>query len=378
MSHRPHFSLSHRRNRWIFLGLLTLCLDALLGANPYFAESFYSQGLFLLFRTVWDYTLGWSPLPWVYVLALVLAGFCLYACRAAVRAVRRGQRNVRQQAGHMLLNLLAAVGGIITLFFWLWGFNYNRQPVEHRLGLHLPDAGERLLAAEWRWAVAEATAARAVFDTSAQALMVPPYPARLEDTLRAGLEAVLADMGYPTAGRVRGRVVYPPGTLMQLGASGIYIPFVAEGHIDAGLHPLSVPYTLAHELAHGYGFGDEGTCSFLAYLACMRTAQPAIHYAAALSYWREVAVQYRQTIGDSLYLTERATLPPGMIADIDSVNACLHRYPGFFPRFSQDAYDLYLQSQGIDEGSLNYSRVIVLLRAWRQRDSTASVVTLPQ
>ncbi|RMG55033.1 MAG: hypothetical protein D6722_28355, partial [Bacteroidetes bacterium] len=59
------------------------------------------------------------------------------------------------------------------------------------------------------------------------------------------------------------------------------------------------------------------------------------------------------------------------------VNAVLRRYPGFFPRFSQATYDTYLKSQGIAEGTLNYSRVIRLVRAWRQMSPEETPSTIP-
>ncbi|MCB0582976.1 MAG: DUF3810 family protein, partial [Phaeodactylibacter sp.] len=70
---------------------------------------------------------------------------------------------------------------------------------------------------------------------------------------------------------------------------GLYFPFTGEGHIDAGLHPLQKPYVMAHELAHGYGFGDEGTCNFLGYLACIGSDDPVIAYIGHLNYWRTLA-----------------------------------------------------------------------------------------
>lgn len=364
-----------RRWRWIAFGLLTLLLQALLRPFPQVVEYVYARGLFLLLRLLWDYSLGWFPWPWVYLLAL---GLLLRLGWGIWRSLRPSPVRWLRRLGQGLLSLAAWVGALIGLFFWLWGFHYQRLPLDAQLGLAAPPTPADSLHAEWTWALAQASHLREqvpLADTTA--LDHAYFPPQLEAYMRTQLEAVLDSLGYPTAGRVRGRTLYPEGLLMQLGATGIYIPFVGEGHIDAALPAVSRPYTMAHELAHGYGFADEGTCNFLAWLACQRAPDPAVRYAGSLSYWREVALAYRRVVEPSTYEAARVALPPGMKADINAVNAALRRFPGFFPRFSRAAYDTYLKGQGIAEGTLNYSRVIRLVRAWRQAKLPVTPSTMP-
>ena len=379
MSH-PHLKpiWQHLRRdsrwRWLAFGLLTLGLQALVRPFPQVVETLYARGLFPVFRLLWDYSLGWLPVAWVYLLALGLLARLGWGLWRSLRGPGRGWRRL----GEAVLSLAAWASAIVGLFFWMWGFHYQRVGLEAQTGLRTEAPSREGLQAEWTWALSEAEHLRQeVPSLDSLALRAADLPPGLEAYMRTQLEAVLDSLGYPTAGRVRGRSLYPAGLLMQLGATGIYIPFVAEGHIDAALPPVSRPYTLAHELAHGYGFADEGTCNFLAWLACRRAADPAVRYAGSLSYWREVAVAYRRMVGPEAYKAARETLSPGMQADIETVNAVLRRYPGFFPRFSQATYDTYLKSQGIAEGTLNYSRVIRLVRAWRQSNEVETPSTMP-
>jgi hypothetical protein len=351
---------------WMILGLGSWLLHKLLCANPSFTEIAYSRGFFLLLRNLYDYTLGWSPIPMIYLLLLGLLIRWGWKWRKR-RKNPPPKRNWRSRLASVTLGLLALAGGLITIFYWSWGYNYCRQPIEAHLSLPVGEIDSLTIDQEFFLATEEVIAARAAIpgvDTSA--LDASFFPEHNEAHMRAALIEVLTEMDYPTPGRVRGRRLFPKGLLYQLGASGIYLPFVGEGHIDAALTPMSQPFVLAHELGHGYGFGEEGTCNFLGYLACLQSEDPAVQYAGKLAYWRETAVLYRR-LHPTLYPETRKSLPPGMVADLNMIYAVLQKYPGFFPTFSRLFYDSYLKSQGIEEGSVSYSRVVALVAAWRKR-----------
>jgi hypothetical protein len=351
-----------KRGFWIGLGLVSLLIRYLFSLNPYFTEVVYSRGLFPVLRTIWDYTLGWSPIPLLY-LAVPLLLFLLY------RAWKRSRKKVswRHRMGRALLNLLALSGAILFLFFWAWGYNYQRQPVEHRLGLKVEKMDKEDLAAEFRIATAELIEAYEDLEDrdSSQTLESERLPEKLEPHMREVLEEVLEENDYPTPGRVRARRIYPRGTLIQFGASGIYIPLIGEGQVDAALIPASQPFVLAHELAHGYGFGDEGSCNYWAFQACSQSANAAVRYSGKLEYWIDVAQLYNRLDRESFTLA-RDQLPGGIRADLRAIREVYQKYPGFFPKVSEKVYDTYLQSQGIEEGIANYSRVVNLVVAWRK------------
>ncbi|MCB0851358.1 MAG: DUF3810 domain-containing protein [Bacteroidetes bacterium] len=351
-----------RRFIWIGLGIFTFLLRYILSLNPYFTEEFYSRGLFAVLRYVWDYTLGWSPIPLIYF-AFPLLLFFLIRWGIIVRK-KRGPRSWRNRIAGSLLNILAFASGAIVFFFFLWGFNYNRVPVDEKLNLRAPKLTAEIIESEFEVSLQEMLEARRKITSDDRKADIVFED--LDNQLRPAVIQALKENGYPAPGRVRARVLAPNGLLMQLGASGIYIPFVFEGHVDGGLHPLTYPYTLAHEMAHGYGFGDEGTCNFWAYLACKKITEPKIRYAAMLDYWREVAVLYRR-IEPEIYQEIRADLPKGLLQDIEAINESIKKYPGFFPEFSDQVYDSYLKNQGVTEGMASYGKVVAWVYAWRHR-----------
>ena len=120
---------------------------------------------------------------------------------------------------------------------------------------------------------------------------------------------------------------------------------------------------MAHEFAHAYGFGDEGTCSFIAYLALKNDEDPFIRYSLLLDYWRTLARNYLQYDYED-YQTLRSTLPAGIVADLNAIAENRTKYPSLFPNARNKIYDSYLKAQGIKEGLQNYNRVIMLVEAY--------------
>lgn len=188
----------------------------------------------------------------------------------------------------------------------------------------------------------------------------------LEKGLRMDMERLLSEKGFPTPGRVRGRLLRPKGALLRFSTAGVYFPLTGECHIDSGLHPLQIPFVFLHELAHGFGFTDEGSCNFLAFLAGIESEQPFVRYSAYLGYWRYLAGAYKDYYPD-VYAEFRAKLPQAIRKDLDVINETLYKYPDWFPKLRYHAYETYLKAQGISEGIENYNRVIMLATAWRKQ-----------
>lgn len=375
MSERPHqeqrkggFPRLDRRVGWIGLAVITWLINVLMQANPVFAELIYSRGFFVLLRWIWDYTLGWLPVPLLYVVVpalLIFAGWKVRNAWANYRKVRW-----RYRIGSALFSLAAFASAVFVLFQWLWGFNYHRVPVEEQLAFPAvqPDSVE--LVQELAVVHAQLISLDAQLSRQDQEALTPgQLPPHLESLMRGYLADALDQWDYPTPGRVRGRFVAPDGFLLRMGASGIYIPFVGEGHVDAAMPGANRPFTLAHELAHGYGFGDEGTCNFLAFIATQAAREPAIRYSGVLAYWRYLM---RQTypLAPETYKANMDTLPPGIQADLQALRDTYQKYPTFFADLNRQVYHSYLQAQGVKGGIQSYNRLVELVIAWKKKAAT--------
>ncbi|GIV31458.1 MAG: hypothetical protein KatS3mg029_0809 [Saprospiraceae bacterium] len=351
----------HLRNLWIALGGLALLCRHL--ASPDVIESWYARGLFPLIRRGFDLLTGWLPFAAVYLLA---GGMLLWLFFFLKNFSLAKWSDWRQwlRAAH---GVLAFCGAVVFLFLLLWGFNYDRVPLEEQVGLSPVPLGLDELRREMELATTEAVAARRALDVPEGEVVCSPIPVRnWEPRLRAGLKELLAEWGYPVSGCVRTRMLFPRGLLLRISTAGVYIPFVGEGHVDPGLHDLQLPFVMVHEMGHGYGFGGEGTCNFLAWLTCRRSTDPFLRYVGALYYWRYVAADYH--LADPLCFEElAAALPEGIHRDLEAIRQAIDRYPDILPAVRDAAYTAYLHAQGISDGLKNYDRVIMLVHAWRKQ-----------
>lgn len=342
---------------WILAGVFVLVLKTFLGNNSKWIELWYSRGVYIGVRYFFD-ALSWLPFPTIYL-------FWMVVFWGAWRKVQQW-RKAGFGLGQFLLGTGSFIGALLFFFFLLWGFNYSRLPIEQQLGLTLKPLNKVELEEVFQQETNDLIALRTKITTAQnRALRRSDFPEKLEKTLRDGLENWLAAHQFPTAGKVRGRLLYPRGVFLRFSTAGLYFPYTGEGHIDPGLHPLQWPFTLTHELGHGYGFGDEGTCNFLALVACDTSRDLAIRYSGRLNYWRTLAAQYRHYDPEGFRKT-RDELPLPIQLDLDAINAAMQRFPDLIPDLQPRIYNAYLKSQGIAEGVLNYDRVVMLVVAFEK------------
>lgn len=352
---------------WISLGVLTVLIRWIAGFYPQEVENIYSRGIYQTVRWVFDHTLTITPIPLLYVLFVLLVAWLVWA----IVKFFRDKRPLAKKLWNTLFSLLAFAGGFIFFFTWLWGFNYARIPIEQQLNFKPQALDLQEIKTTFNEHTILLDSLRAnILNADTTALSADFLPENLENQMRDLLTTTLSDLDYPITGRVRGRLIYPKGILIRNSASGIYIPFIAEGNIDGGLHHLSIPFTIAHEMAHGYGHGDEGTCNFLAYLACQRAENPYIRYAGAYSYWRYLRSALRR-LDNEAYLNLEARFPIGIRNDLESLKRSWELYPQSFPRLRDWLYDRFLKSQGVSEGVKSYSKIVMMVEAWEQLEKDA-------
>jgi uncharacterized protein DUF3810 len=350
----------NKKNLWILLGLTALTVRGIL--PPAAVERYYSRGFYALVRHVFDALTSWMPFALVYLLFAILVFM-------GVQKTIWFFKNKNPWPAKILLGLhglLAFAGGVVFFFLALWGYNYGRQPLEKSLGI----SPQPLTVAELRQELEVSTATaqqlrQALRVTGDSAVTATLLPQDLENLLRSELKKCLQQYGYPVSGKVRGRLLYPKGMLLRISTAGVYIPFTGEGHIDPGLHHLQLPFVMVHEMSHGYGFGGEGTCNFLAYLTCRQSENAFLQYVGELYYWRYVASNYRR-IQRKEFEVFKENLPPGMVNDLRAIRRQIEKYPDIFPAVRDAAYTAYLHAQGIKDGLKNYNRVIMMVHAWRE------------
>ncbi len=350
------------RHWWLIILVVSIHALAWIG----FKDTVYDLYLKIIYsplRWLYDYILGFSPIPMLYIvlsLAVIRLIRWVWSCVYKSRSTE-SKREVKRFA----INAFHFFATILAFFYLLWGFNYYRPSMSDALKLSDIKPDSTIIFDEFVKITKIVQKERLSFSKDSMLNLIID-PLSLENQIRNLENKLLPTLNIPTPGRIRVRVLKPKGALLIFSTAGIYIPFAMEGHIDAGLHPIVWPFTLAHEMAHGYGITDEGECNFIAMLACIQTTDPLLRYSAILEYWRYL---YRRVESCDAQITFdiKEQLDCRVITDLDNIRQYVDRYSDLFPNFSDTLYDSYLKLHGIEDGVNNYSDFIQLIINYRSR-----------
>lgn len=338
-------SLKNTYKNYGLLGLLLVSLSLFLIPHSY-VELIYGKGIFSIIRLIIS-PLVWLPFPLIYFLTL---GVVIMVLRLFF---------IRRPLLSKIKRLAIGLSTFILLFYWLWAYNYRRIDFDSRYPL-IPTAAldSTSLLEELQSATDEMLLSRPLNPSTVY------RAAQLEDMIRPYVKDATQQFGYRSAGLVRVKELLPAGILLRIKTAGFYLPYVGEAYIDAGLHPLQKPFTMAHEMSHGFGVTDEGACNFLAYLATFHHPDSSIRYRAAMGYYRYVAGEYRWRYPNH-YSELRAALPATIQHDLDDINRQMLKYPDIFPKVRDQIYNKYLTVQGVKEGLASYDKIIDYVRQAR-------------
>jgi hypothetical protein len=354
-----------KKHLWIWLGLSALILRFIFGLFPEFCELVYSRFFFVGIRIFIDYS--WASLSPVAVLYFMFIGLIILLINSVFGFYHQVKNKVskREIINNILLKSANFIGAVLFFFLVLWGFNYARVPLEKTIGIEVRELDKNEIRQEADYIMKKTVALRNQIKgkDSSEFTQQELFPKDLESEMRACLVQVLEEFGYPTYGKVRGREIYPKGLLYGFNSSGVYLPFSGEGHIESALHIVQKPFTMAHEMAHGYGFGDEGTCNFLGYLACLKSKNLAVQYSGFISYYRYVIGQ----LDKEYYLKLTSTIDRGLYNDLKAIREAYRKYGEFIPGLQELTYEAYLQMQGIEDGLMNYDRMVLVVAAYRKK-----------
>lgn len=250
---------------------------------------------------------------------------------------------------------------LIGLFYLFWGYNY------HRSGLFLNQ----------EWQEVDIDSSILVKELLSVTQKLNGYQksdydelyhidswAIIENEVRNSQTYLLQNWKYHTPGRVRIRPLYPKGILLRFSTAGFYNPFSFEGHVDPGLNPLQWPFTIAHEMAHGYGFTDEGECNFIGLVTCVSSDQKMLQYSGWISYWRYLFYDVHQRFPD-IALHSYKSLHQNVQKDLQAIKRDSQKYPDVLPFVRDFIYDMYLKLHGIQDGLESYNDISTLMISYQ-------------
>jgi len=145
---------------------------------------------------------------------------------------------------------------------------------------------------------------------------------------------------------------------------GIYSYFTGEANVNVHYPDYTIPYTMAHEMAHQRGIAREDEANFVAYLICSNSENPYIRYSGELNLLEYVLIE--------LHSKNKSAHKSIINSLCDEVKYELDEYVEFYVQYGQSKVgkvndkinDAYLKIQGQKEGERSYNMVVRLASAY--------------
>ncbi len=351
---------------WLLLIPLGLYLPNLAADNPEWIEQHFSNGVyphisgaiaFLTSRTNYSVVefLIYALIAFIAVSFLVLV----------IGLILRKIRPVRLVG--FLLSLCVAAGVLLNVFYITWGFNYARPALSTSMGLDVHERPAEELTALCEDLAESAATLRAQVDESEKGVFYLPGGYRNKfQKIPAAYEALNNDIRFFTSQATVAKSVFYSEGLSYAGIAGIYIPFTAEPNVNVGQPALLLLSSAAHETAHYMGIAREDEANFMAYLACIHSDDPAVHYSGVMLALTHCTNKLYDTDYDA-YASLYASYSDGMKRDLADYNTYWDAYEGPVEKTVTEVNDNYLKFNNQENGVKSYGMMVDLLLAYNDK-----------
>ncbi len=328
--------------------------------NSKFIEVFYSKGLYVGLITVSNILT--KAVPFSIGEILFLLGLLTLFTSIVFWGIRLGKRIKEKSDLKMFfkitgLNIVIVISAIIFLFYFIWGLNYLRIRLKHKLDYDGTKISERSLQN-----ATESIAQK--LNIAYQNLGGEKYDSKvINKAVNISLQRVLNKIdGINVPFSEKAKPLLLSFVMDKMLTTGICIPFTLEANYSESLTNAELPFVIAHEKAHTAGHTYEGDCNYIAYLACIHSDNPFAIYSGYFNVFWDFYSRYRE-INPEKAKTLVDALEQGIIDDVRKIYERVEKNRGIISEISHKAYDAYLKTNKIEEGAKSYGDVIDLIIA---------------
>lgn len=191
------------------------------------------------------------------------------------------------------------------------------------------------------------------------------------DMKRLGEEYPQLDGWYP-----RPKLMFFSDFMCQQYMAGYYFPFSMEANINQVMETMNQPSAMCHELAHLRGYIFEDEANFISYLACIQSEDQTFQYAGYLSVLHYVYGDLSKALKRNPDFLEQCgeELLPVPLKEVvwedttfvseeewDRINGKALIDTEIVDQASDVFIDVNLKINGVADGHISYSRVVLLL-----------------
>ena len=280
-----------------------------------------------------------------------------------ILAARRTDRvgRIRFLSGVLALLSLFYTGYVYTL-----GVGYHRERLEDMLSITESEVNAASLyhTAEKLNAECKSLLDEISFAASGSSVSDISF-SEISEQMLVGYDRLIADYPelnmrnfYSTA-----KAVHFSEVMTSLDLLGVYTYFTGESNVNVHYPDYTIPFTVAHEMAHQRGIAREDEANFTAFLVCVRSDSAFVRYSGYMN-----MLEY---VSSALYRTDKE-LYAKLVSEYDErTKGEINAYYKFYRenknealgKLSDKVNDTYLKAQGT-AGVVTYGYVVRIAVAY--------------
>lgn len=346
----------------VFLGLflVSLILLGIAQASPTFAE-FFNQTVSAALRVLLAILTNVLPFSLAELLILMLPLILFLIIRYAIKHKSKSWRHVLSYT----VSLLSVASLLFSSFVLVYGMGYHTPSLSEKIGLvdNAVTAEELAETAKKLTEEINDSLISVLYEQNGASVM--PYSLKeMNAKLMTAYKTLAAEYPFLQSHNSRIKPVLLSTLMSRSHFTGFYTFFTGESNLNVDFPDYTLPFTAAHEFAHGRGIARENEANFVAFLACMAAEDDYLRYCGLLNLYEYVAsaLYEADTSEDKALYREVTSLLN------ERAKGELIAYSNFFDKYrdtkiseiSGAVNDTFLKANGTEEGERSYGMVVNL------------------
>lgn len=337
----------------IFL-FFQIALVALLSGYPDTVDRYYVNRIYPLISGTLRTIFGWIPFS---------AGDLLYALLIffVIRFFWKMIFNKKKNRRSLALNFVAGFSVFYFCFYFFWGLNYSRSPLQKTMGLKKePFDIVELRAVTDKILLGTIRIQQQLTSHDSMPVVVPHSKKKILSLTVQGYENLSKQfpfLSYESPSLKKSLFSLP---LTYMGFSGYFNPLTGEGQVDSLVPKINLPFTCSHEVAHQLGIASESEANFIGFLAASHNEDPYFQYAAKSLALRYALIDIRRYDKD-LFASYVEKIPKGILKNFKESDEFWQAYENPLEPFFKSFYDKYLKYNQQEDGLESYNQIIDLI-----------------
>jgi hypothetical protein len=247
------------------------------------------------------------------------------------------------------------VGNFFCLYFWLWGFNYLRTPLQGDFVLDEMDDSEFQTIMR-NFAETANHLRSGLAENQYGCIDGIEDLSELDRKIEPLQNQVLQAFGLPTMTGSRTKQQLFSNIWLNIGSAGIFGPFTFERNVSWPPAPGTQAVLVAHERSHFAGIANESLADFIGILTVWHSEEKLIQYSGWLRFWDLASgrngIQY--------------PLSAAVIRDLQCHKDFWNKQLGNGSNVAAKTWNNLLKAQGVSEGINSYREAVRLLVLYKR------------